>query len=357
MYLVGQVVLDLKGGTVQLRPPANFFGGVANLLTQHSWETRDQMETYKLLSLTQSANRALMNMGVNDVVRVAVGNEVVYEDLELRADDFDAAIRALEDRLQQGFNPDPCSEFDLILRYQDDVLTYVIDLDFVREHHVGEHPLAITVTAVPVELRREQGVDRNANDTYEARIAPLFASQEAFDTAQERWKQQLEGFLDRIAEHFRTNLGISQVSKDVVWVLPRRRDWDSLVTRTGFGYPLYGFDPGTDLAYILLWDTLWRQHEFRVRDIYYGDDYFAATGIGWAEAPHHEGGRITHKTEVLDHLDVGIEPPDPSHRGWLSDIGDFFSDIGGESGGGSGGGDGGGDGGGGGCGGGGCGGG
>lgn len=345
MYLVGQITIDLTGSQVQLHPPANFFGGVANLLTRHSWHTQERMETYKLLALAQSANRALMKLGVNDVVRVSVGNVVIYEDLDKRPDDFDTAVRALEDRVLAGLNPDPRTEFDLVLRHDDGVLAYVIDLDFVREHRAREHPVAITVTAVPVELRR--GVDEDLPG-YEARISPQFESQQAFDEAQDRWKRQLESFLDQLAQHFRTNLRISRIGTDVVKVLPRRRDEESLQARTQFGYPLYGFAPGTDLAYILLWDTLWQRHHLRINDVYYGTTYSGnGGGMAWggqsaygAEAP------IMSKGDILENLDLGVEAPSSGHS-WLSDIGDFFSGEGG-------GGDGGDGGGGGGCGGGGC---
>ena len=95
MYLRGRVTIELAGTGIKLSPPRNFFGGVANLLTRGSWDTREAMETYKLLSFAQSANRALMDMGVRDVARVSIAGDVVYEDLQNSPDDFDAAMEAL----------------------------------------------------------------------------------------------------------------------------------------------------------------------------------------------------------------------------------------------------------------------
>src|SRR6266567_2856729 len=131
MYLRGRLTIDLTDTRIALSPPRNFFGGVANLLTGRSWQTREEMETYKLLSFAQSANRALMDAGVRDVVRVSIAHE-----------------------------PVPHSEFDLVLKHDDGLLRYVIDLDFVREHRIGAHPVAITVTGVPTELRRQDNEDQ-----------------------------------------------------------------------------------------------------------------------------------------------------------------------------------------------------
>src|SRR6266851_4379561 len=192
MYLRGRLTIELVGTGIKLTPPRNFFGGVANLLVKGSWETREAMETYKLLSFAQSANRALMDMGVRDVARVSIAGDVVYEDLQNNPDDFDAAMQALKEKLSQGLEPDPHSDFDLVLKHDDGVLTYVIDLDFVREHQVGVDPVAIVVTAVPTELRRRTG---EADEAYHDRVNAYFQDQPSFDSAQERWQAQFEGFL------------------------------------------------------------------------------------------------------------------------------------------------------------------
>ena len=208
MYLRGRLTIDLTDTRIALSPPRNFFGGVANLLTGGNWQTREAMETYKLLSFAQSANRALMDMGVRDVARVSIAEDVVYEDLQNNPDDFDAAMQALREKLSQGYEPDPHSDFDLVLKHDDGVLTYVIDLDFVREHRVGIDPLAIMVTAVPSEMRRRAG---ESDDAYHNRISLYFQDQASFDSAQERWEAQMEGFLNQLADHFRTTLGIQDM--------------------------------------------------------------------------------------------------------------------------------------------------
>jgi hypothetical protein len=320
MYLRGRVTMELAGTGIKLNPPGNFFGGVANMLTKGHWEKREAMETYKLLSFAQSANRALMDMGVRDVARVSIAGDVIYEDLQNSPDDFDAAMQALQEKLSQGYEPDPHSEFDLVLKHDDGVLTYVIDLDFVREHPVGADPVAIMVTAVPSDLRRRAG---ESDDAYHARISVYFQDQASYDSAQARWEAQLEGFLNQIADHFRTTLGIMDVHTDTRAIMPRRRDANALYTYTTFGYPLYGYDPALDLAYLMMWDTIWTEHELRMRNIYYGDygsPYLFIDDGGWG---YNDAYQYDATHPVIGPMDAGS---DSSGGGWINNAADFSSD-------------------------------
>ncbi len=46
MYLQGKLTIDLTDTHIDMRPPRNFFGGLANLLTRGHWGTPEAMETY-----------------------------------------------------------------------------------------------------------------------------------------------------------------------------------------------------------------------------------------------------------------------------------------------------------------------
>src|SRR5438270_5585906 len=208
MYLRGRVTMDLTGTEIELQPPRNCFGGVANLMTKGRWKTAEELETHKLLAFAQSANRALMDLGVSDVVRVSIGTDVIYEDLQNRTDDFPAAMEALRVKLDAGFEPDPHSEFDLVLKHDDGVLNYVIDLDFVRRHRPGVDPVAITVTAVPSQMKKRDG---ESDAEYQDRLRSQFRGQLRWDDSQDLWEKQLNSFVERVADHVRTSVGVVMV--------------------------------------------------------------------------------------------------------------------------------------------------
>ena len=208
------------------------------------------------------------------------------------------------------------------------------------------------VTAVPSELRRREG---ETDDAYHDRISLYFQDQTSFDSAQDRWEAQLEGFLNQIADHFRTTLGVTDVHVDTRTFMPRRRDANALYTYTSFGYPLYGYDPTFDLAYLMMWDTIWAEHDLRMRNVYYGDygaPYLFIDDGGWGYNDAYQydtthpvvgpmdgsdsggGGWINNAADFSSDSGgggdiTGAVGSDSGGGGWLSSIGDFSSDSGG----------------------------
>lgn len=363
MYLRGRITINLAGTEIALQQPRNFFGGVANLLTKRSWQTKEELETYKLLAFAQSCNRALREVGVRDVVRIAIGSEVVYEDM-IAPDDWDAALQALQERLDTGFEPDPHSDFAMVLKHDDGVLNYVINLHFVREHKVGEDPVSIEVTALPSDLRRSP---EESEESFQQRVSIYFQTQNDFDAAQAKWNVQLQAFLNQIADHFRNSIGIENVSTDTRNIIPQQRDATAMTTYSTYGYPLYGYDPTYDLAYFMMWDSMWDRYRFRPHNVYYGDYgstyvYVGDSGWGYDDGHHYDSAHpvTTAPSDAGSSSDWGAPAVGSSADwgsdssggdtggslvgngsstsssldsagggGWLSSVGDFFSSSGG----------------------------
>jgi hypothetical protein len=327
MYLQGKLTIDLTDTDIEMRPPRNFFGGLANLLTRGHWGTPEAMETYKLLAFVQSANRALRQLGVQNVIRVALGDDVIYEDKDDTPDDLATAMQTLQDKVSQGYEPDPHVEFDMLLKHDDGALNYVIDLDFVREHQVDVDPIVMTVTATPSPFQRRREEDE---DTYQQRISWYFETRDRFDQAVNAWEERLTSFLNQIADHFRTNFGIAGIDIKTWRMWPDARDPERPQALTMFGAPLYGYDPTYDLAHMWLWETLRAQHSFLNRPMYVREREPIASDIGSGAADmgsgwgaHAAGGGSTVALETKKGLS------DSGGGGWLSHIGDFFSDSGG----------------------------
>src|SRR5262245_54974235 len=246
MYLKGTIEIDLTGTEVTLRPPSGFFRGVANLMTGGRWGTRAEHETYKLLSLTQAVYRVLDDLGVRDVIRIAVGPTVIYEDFQQRPDDFEPAMEELRRRIEMdGLELGAGGEFDLLPSHDDGLLKKVIDLDFRRDHQPGEWPLAIRVTAIPVELRREPD---ETDAAFEARLRGVLEDQSEYDRFHDRLETRLRAFLEEIVAGLSGRLGIENVRVTVQTEIPRGGAFPD--SYTAFGGPFYGYDPTLDLAYL-----------------------------------------------------------------------------------------------------------
>lgn len=118
-------------------------------------------------------------------------------------------------------------------------------------------------------MRREEG---ETDADYHDRLSAHFASQQAFDEAQERWRRQLQAFLDGIADHFRSSVGVHRIETSVVAVLPDRRGADDLAHLTAFGGALFGFAALSELAHLAFWDAAWGEHpEIQLTNVHAGD--------------------------------------------------------------------------------------
>jgi hypothetical protein len=356
MYLKGTIEIDLTGTEVRLRPPSGFFRGVGNLMTGGRWSTREEHETYKLLALTQAAHRVLGDLGVNDVIRIAVGPTVIYEDFNQRPDDFEPAMEELRRRIEMdGLELGSQGEFDLLLAHDDGLLKKTIDLDFHRDHQPGEWPLAIRVTAIPAELRRQPD---ETDEAFEARLRGVLADQAEYDRFHDRLETRLRAFLDEIVAGLRGRLGIENVRVSVQTEIMRAGYSDGY---TAFGGPFYGYDPTLDLAYLWLWSDLmgtgWHQREYA--DGGFGGwadssptGIFAPAGETWREpvGTSSSGGGADLQPGASTSSSGGGADLQPSATasdsgggadlqgaatehggGWLSSIADFFSGSSGDS--------------------------
>jgi hypothetical protein len=343
MYFEGKIGIELAGTTLQLRPPSNFFGGVANLMTKGRWATREEHETYKLMALAQSVFRLLADRGIDNVVRVTIGPTVVYEDLEGKPHDLEAATQRLQEMIDLGhLELGPDQEFDMLLRFDDGTLNAQVDFDFRRDHPVGELPAMLRVRAIPSELRREP---METDDQYRARIAPYFGDQEAFDAFRNRLEEQFRHFLAELAAGIRERLNAVNVAVDVELKLVRRRDLLGGELDTGWGTPFYGYDPTWDLAYFWLLDDLMFAGGLHPYNFVYVDPW--GSPLAYVGADGWSGGDF----DRFDQSDSGgggflsadTSGSDSGGGGWLSNVGDMFSgsdsggggDVGGDSGGGS----------------------
>lgn len=338
MYLKGTVSINLEGTQLKMKSPKNFFGGVANLITEKSWSSQKEHETFKIMALAQANYRVLKSLGVNNVARIALGDVVIYEDFENRPNDFPLAMKALQKKVEEGLDLGYLEKFDLILRHDDGVLSYVIDFDIFREHEPGVDPITIRVTALSSELRRDEN---ESEDAYMERVRNHFASQKDFNKFRNNLEKRFETFLDGICEKFNDRLGIKNITVDWNTHLIRKgeieRDWSLF---TGYGYPFYAFNPFWDLYYLSIWSTLFYDQGLEVEQFEYvepdGTVLAEVDDTAWTDTDFETsdesgaGGIIEVAAAESDSGaggDIEVEATkesDSGGGGWLDSVSDFF---------------------------------
>gem|GEM_PF-3504140 len=350
MYFQGTIAIDLQGTEVTLKPPDSFFGGIANLMSKGSWSERYQQETFKLMALVQSINRVLRESGVDNVVRIAIGSTVIYEDSKNVPNDFALAIASLQSQLEQGLVLRDLEQFDLILEHDDGVIHYVIDFDIYRKHSPGVDPIVIKITGLSAELKREPGESKKS---LRKRTEDFFADQSTFDAFQDRLFGRFKDFLTTLEKGFHHRLGVENISvtsRTCVVNMQTTDDPKYWVEYTEYDSPFYGFHHVYDLSYLTMWHVMLSDFDLTMDEFTYVEpegrvlaevtdtewtssefDQFepAATSGAGAEAGIASG------TDSVIRDDSG----GGGGGGWLDSVSSFFSDAGDASGGFDGGGD------------------
>lgn len=335
MYLQGTISINLKGTQVRIRPPSSFFSGIANLVTKGTWSESFQQETFKLMALAQAIYHILQECGVRDVIRVAVGDSVIYEDFEHLPDDLNLAMEALRHKVEDGLDLGYLEKFDLSLEHDDGALSYVIDCGIYREHRPGMDPIVIRITGISSQLKRRPD---ESTETYYARTKRYFDTQEAFNQFRQQLEARFETFLDQLKAAFSHRLGIEQIQADMETRVVRKMEGDTAnwEAYTGYGGPFYGYDAMNDLFALMVWQDLMTTSDLSMGDFAYvepgGEVLTEVTADEWTGSDFDQfeetyipasadagGGLID--TEAID--------GDSGGGGWLDSVGDFSDDAGG----------------------------
>lgn len=330
MVIVGNMSFHLVGAGDIDEVPAGFFSGVANVLTKGSWVSHEKQERFRHVQFTQIVHQTLADLGITDLLRISLDREVIYERRVAGGDPFQEAMTRLSERVAAGYEMDEHLAFDLVYRYEDEAMTYVIRLDFVRRHDQRHEPLTIRVVASPRELRRESD---EKNEAYVVRARSAGVS---VDTAEAHVAQLLARMRDALSEHL---VGQS-VRTDLRKKMIRANSAEDLYQFTQFPGMLYGYSAYNDLSYIWLMPEI-RNQKRADHGHYDSGSSFTDGGSSYSGAHHssHDGGGGWFDSASSSGWDSGF-----SGGGHGGGGGDSWGDGGGSDGGGGdgGGGDGGG---------------
>jgi hypothetical protein len=274
MYIEGLVEVRLEGGVEQVIPPSGFFRGIANLVTEGSWDHCEKVEAVDLLNFGHTLHEALTGAGCSQVVRACVGDRALFENLNPQGDHFAEAMAAL-DRLAPTQNTASLT-LDLVYKAEDAFLSYVIDVSFCQAHQARRPPVIISVRAVPTGLKRQPS---ERDDVYAHRAATTRVP------GLPALEQRVTDFLERIVAAILKRQPATVTDIKVGHRGLRVKGMDDTYSRVAYGQPLYGFDPYQDLAYF------WMYNDIRNHRRYGGSSsgYVDSGSLSWSSHSDHGG--------------------------------------------------------------------
>lgn len=245
MYIEGKLEADLTGGVEKAIPPTSIFRGLANLVTELSWEHHEKVETMDCLHFAHTIHEALVAVGGKRIIRVALADRVVYENKSETGDHFSEALTRL-DKIQLGHIFEPLA-LNLVYSASDGTMNYIVDVTFSQVHEARKPGVLLKVQAVPSQLRRE---------VQESNLAYARRSASARIPGIEALERRLEDFLLRLFAELQKHQPLRLKKVQSNRRPAKMKDIDGAQLQVLPGHPLYGFDPFYDLSYFWLYEDI-----------------------------------------------------------------------------------------------------
>lgn len=210
MYFNGELSIDPSQLTVINRvKPTKAFGKLFYYLTAGTVSEKEEEETFTAISILQQINRALRTMGINNIVHLAKDDIDFYLDTEGREDDLKEMMEKF--RLETDrFESELFENLYLVVEHLDGNMKYLIKISIQRIHKVGEYPIKISVNSV---LTQFSGGENDTPEAVKAKMAPVFQSQENYDTFLRQKQAAFNLFLDQLELALQTYIQIDNVNK------------------------------------------------------------------------------------------------------------------------------------------------
>ena len=269
MYFESKISIDPSQLTeIHRIKPTKGFARLAHLLTAGVVKSQEERETFCAISILQQINIVMRSAGINNIVRLAKDDTVIYEDTAGRENDLKHAIDefskhvSTEDR--KFFN-----SLNLTLEHEADDLVILIDIHINRSHEVGEHPIDISINGLCTRL----GVNEDEDDICD-NMSEIFTSQSNYDSFIDARKESFEKMLSKIEDGFVKHMNVDDVhvQSKMNIIRPSRRinkRSDIPKSQSGTSDPVYMDHYGWDdhSYYAWTWADHCHEHDIQCRDV------------------------------------------------------------------------------------------
>lgn len=280
MYLSSHIEIDPSQDVqFERKKPTKVFGKILHLITGGLSSEQVEKETFNALSILQQINFALRGIGIDNIVRLSMNDFTFYLDEKGEEHDLQKAMDAFELKVDE-IEASVFKNVVLVVEHCDDLIQYLIEIEIVRAHKVGEYPIKIKVNGFITDLGLREG---ETPDELKKRLEKVFESQENYATYTHRAKAQFERFSENLALQLRKAIPVDDITIDnkTKIIRPSKEVHDQNEARERFASGGgYGHDPyyygyyGYDMffLYSFMWAGMMHNHNIYVNDTVIVDD-------------------------------------------------------------------------------------
>jgi hypothetical protein len=265
MYFRGKLTVDPSQLTkIQITKPEGSFRKVFYHLTGGNVGDKNEVETFKALSLIQKLYSAFSNIGVDNIIRLNHNDIEIYYDDKGQKKDFQMAVDKysieIDDSMSSYFNT-----LWMVLEHEDQLFKYLIEISVNRSHQINDYPIEIIVSGL---LKTFDGKNYENQTELKQKMSQIFQSQQEYDQFINSKKQFFDGFLNSIAFELKKHMRIDDIKMISKTRIVIQRDKQKTIkepARPEYGGVPYGyFGFGDLLMFSILWSSLSFDHQIHV---------------------------------------------------------------------------------------------
>lgn len=174
MFFLSYIELDPREVTlIKSNENESFFNNLKSIFLSKNYDNKIEQETFTAISIIHQINSALLELGINNIIKLSIDNYDYYHDIHSKEEDLEFAFAKLK------FKIDPLSSklfenIKIVLEHNDNDFKYYIDININRQHIVKDYPIKIRVIGFLKEFAISEN---NSEDTVIKKMDLLFESQ------------------------------------------------------------------------------------------------------------------------------------------------------------------------------------
>lgn len=212
MYFTGKITIDPSELTkIEKVKPKKAFKKFMFHLTSGLVHDKEEHETFTAISVLQQLNTALLDVRIDNIVRLSHDDIHIYVDNEGKKGDlkeaFDKYDLTINDAMSTVFE-----QLSMVLEHQVGSFYYLIEIDINRTHEVAEYPIVMRINGL---LKDFKSGSFSSSEKMREKMKSVFTSQESYDTFIREKESEFEAFIGTIEMSIKKFLKVDDVKSEV----------------------------------------------------------------------------------------------------------------------------------------------
>lgn len=272
MYFSGRISVDPSQlSHIEKVEPSGSFMKLIHVITGGAGSKKVERQTFTAVGILEQISAALSEMGIDNIIRLAHDDIVIYHDKEGKEGDFQEAIDEYELTINEGMSKF-FNQLHLVLESEDESFVHLIEVNINRTHDVGVFPIDIKLNSLLKEFRLNTG---ESEDDVKNKMKNRFSNQNELDQFLKEREMEFESFSGKLNLTLRKHMSIENVKVDIDKriVVPKTKDRRP-VSKGRRKNPTRDYDPvfdgyhgfGDILLYSFIFSELMHDHHYHISD-------------------------------------------------------------------------------------------